>query len=410
MIMKGGKTKNPKSSKRPLVIVLVILVLLAVAGITIWFLFGRSSDGSILGGIGGGSNYVPEPIYSNLTGLEITDADSNTRPTFCVQIPNGSTDGARPQAGLGSAAVVFEAIAETGITRFAAVFQFQDGYYTLPDGTKQLAMHTPGIIGPIRSLRPYYLDWDTPFDCTVVHDGGSDEALAAVGNGRYRNLDENFSYMWKEAYVNGQYRYWNNVFTSPEKLLEFNHGHDYNTSSPKTFPRLQPSEVSSILSSHINHCTNDDPACEPPSTEHQATHIRATFTNLADYAVHFYYDATTNTYKRSYEYGGDHLVYDCPTGTTDFASCSLTQIAPNSVVLMHVQESTMADGYHESIKTVSEGGAEIFQNGEVISGTWQKVSQDRQIEFFDTAGNTVKFTPGQLWIVAVPQFGSATWE
>ena len=113
-------------------------------------------------------------IYSNITGQEITDESLN-------QTPNG-TDGARPQAGLNDAGVVFEAIAEAGITRFAAIYQNP----------------STAVIGPIRSLRLYYLEWDTPFDCTIVHAGGADDAIAAVRNGGYKDLTENYTYMYRQ--------------------------------------------------------------------------------------------------------------------------------------------------------------------------------------------------------------------
>lgn len=378
-------------NKRWIIIVIILAIITGVGGVA-WWLLTKNPDGSILGGFGEGGN-SNESIYSNFTGLEISDARLNDSPTFCIQIPNGSTDSARPQVGLTHAGVVFEAIAETGITRFAAIFQNPE----------------TGVIGPIRSLRPYYLDWDTPFDCTIVHDGGSAEALTNVSNGHYRNLDEDFNYMWKETYINDQYRYWNNVFTSPEKLLDFNHSHNYNTSKPKTFPRLEPTELAD-LNNQPADCTDSSEATTDCVLSNQATSIHTAFTNFSDYKVNYTYDQASNTYKRAYEKGGDHMVYDCPANVTDFAKCSQVQVAPSVVVVIRVRESTMADGYHEQIKTVGEGVAYIFQNGQVTEGTWQKTSQDSQISFRDSAGTEIKFIPGQVWIAAVPQFGNISWE
>lgn len=387
MKAKGGN----KKSKKWLVVVIIILLLLISGGVAWWWLTQNSDTaGNIFGSLGAGSN--TKPIYSNMTGLEITNADENNAPTFCVQIPNGSTDGARPQVGLKSAAVVFEAIAETGITRFAAIFQ---------------DMTNTGIIGPIRSLRPYYLQWDTPFDCTIVHDGGSSEALAEVGNGKYRNLDENFTYMWKENYINGQYRYWNNVFTTPAKLLQFNQDRNYSTSNPQTFARLTPTEATDIAQSNLKECAAEDSDCLAAKPA-LATQIRTAFTNLRDYTVNYQYDAATNTYLRFYEGNGAHEAYVC--SDSQFTSCTLEQVAPNVVVIMRVQEHTMADGYHEQIQTSGSGEAYIFQNGQAIKGKWQKSSQREQIKFTDLTGTEIQFTPGQLWIAAVPQFGNASWE
>lgn len=367
-------------NKRWVIIIIILIITLAGAGFAWWWIHGGHAEAD--DSADGGSS--TSKIYSDFTGLEISDSSINHAPTFCVQIPNGSTDGARPQAGLKSAGVVFEAIAETGITRFAAIFQQPD----------------TGIIGPIRSLRPYYLSWDTPFDCTVVHDGGSPEALAEVGNGKYRNLDEDFNYMWK---INDSSRLWNNVFTSPAKLMEFNQAKSYNSSSPKVFPRLKPDEV--IIA---KICSEEQLDCDDSTN---VNHIRTQFTNLQDYTVHYTYDRASNTYLRSYENGLDHLAYACPAGVDDFSNCGEPQqVAPSVVIAMRVQENTMDDGYHEHIQTVGEGKAQIFQNGTMIEATWKKVAQDRQIEFRDVEGNVISFTPGQIWIAAVPQFGNVSWE
>ena len=146
-------THTSKKSRKTLVITILVLLIIIGIGVGVIWWFNGGKEQIAEGGLGEGGNQ-PEIIYSNFTGYEIADVTLNNSPTFCVQIPNGSTDGARPQAGLTEAGVVFEAIAETGITRFAAIFQLQDAYATLPDGQKTM-MTTPGIIGPIRSLRPY---------------------------------------------------------------------------------------------------------------------------------------------------------------------------------------------------------------------------------------------------------------
>lgn len=390
-----SQDKNPdqpsqdrKKSKKPTIILaIILLVIIGGIGAIVYFIFFSEEAPAKLDKVA-----FPDPIYSNLTGLEIAGESLNSSPTFCVQIPNGSTDGGRPQAGLTQAAVVFEAIAEAGITRFAAVFQNP----------------TSSAIGPVRSLRPYYLDWDTPFDCTVVHAGGSDEALSAIAKGGQRNLDEDYSYMWRETTTN---RLWNNLFTSPTDLLKFNADHNYTTSSPKTFARLTPDEAAEIANKNLNPECPEGTICDiAPLTDT----IRINFGNLINYNTIYTYNPETNTYARSYQSGDEHLVYECPadlTEPTTTTECGdLKQLTPSVVIAMMVQEHTMSDNYHEEIRTLGSGTAYIFQNGEVIEGTWTKSAQDSQIVFKDSSGEVVKLTPGQLWIAAVPQFGSVSWE
>lgn len=133
----------------------------------------------------------------------------------CIQIPNG-TD-AQPQVGLHEAKIIYEAIAEGGITRFAALYRDANS----------------NVIGPVRSLRTYYLDWDTPYDCTIIHAGGEKVALQRVQE--YKHLSESATYMWRDY---SAYYAPNNLFTSADHLNKFNADKGYDKSNPKTFARI----------------------------------------------------------------------------------------------------------------------------------------------------------------------------
>lgn len=394
---RSSRTPAQKKRSRIATIILFVVVLALTGGAAaIWYLSTQQGENSPLS-----KTEFDEPIYSTLTGLEITDASLNSSPVYCVQIPNGSTDGARPQAGLTDAAIVFEAIAEQGITRFAAVFQNP----------------TVSVIGPIRSLRPYYLDWDTPFDCTVTHAGGSAEALAAIASGGQRNLDENETYMWRENTSN---RLWNNLFTSPSLLNTFNTANGYTTSSPKAFLRQTPDESADYLaqkSACLEQLANDTltDACTAFTAIDPATSISLKFTDYNySHNVSYTYDPDTNTYLRYHQDGQPHLSYICPADlnqpntTTDCGEP--VQVAPSVVVALHVKESTMSDNYHEQITTIGTGTADIFQNGEHLTAHWRKTSQSSQIVFTDDDGNEIPLAPGQLWISAIPQFGQVYYE
>ena len=110
-------------------------------------------------------------VPSTLTGLPVAPS-VNQRPVTGIMIEN--LPAARPQAGLSQAGVVFEALTEGGITRFLALFQDQ----------------LPNNVGPIRSVRPYFLDWDLGFDAPLAHVGGSPQALQEIPTLGVKNLDQ----------------------------------------------------------------------------------------------------------------------------------------------------------------------------------------------------------------------------
>lgn len=383
MTPRPKQPKKPRTKVQKFFLALMVIILLALAAGTAW-LFWASTHQDQPNPEHAHVEF-PDPIYSILTGEEIPDASLNQSPTYCIQIPNG-VDG-RPQAGLDQAAVVFEAIAEAGITRFAAVFQNPSA----------------SAIGPIRSLRPYYLNWDLPFDCAIIHQGGSSEALYALANSGALDLEEDDRYTWREL---GSPRNWNNLFISSQTLANFSR--DYNQPAPQlqAFPRLTPDQVTELLNNRTDCAVDANNAdCFQP-----ISNITLHISNIAAYDPVYTYNPSTNTYARSYADGEAHLVYDCAADlvqpvTTNNCGEPI-QLNPDVVIAMRVLESKMADNYHEQIATIGEGAATIFQNGTVIEGTWSKSAANQQIIFRDAAGEVIRFAPGQVWISAVPQFGS----
>ena len=300
----------------------------------------------------------PAPIvyYSPLTGEKVADQAATTTPVTAIMIEN-SPD-ARPQSGIKQAGVVYEAIAEGGITRFLTLHQ-QD---------------KPQLIGPVRSVRMYYVDWLAPYNASVAHVGGSAAALAEVRNGNYRDIDQFFN---AGSYWRATDRYApHNVYTSFERLDALNAAKGY-------------------TQSHFTGFTRTD---GKPSDTPNATSIAINFSGPL-YNTAYAYDKASNTYLRS-EAGAPHI--DREDG----------QIAPNVVVAMKINMSlVLQDGYREDIQTDGTGQAEIFQNGTVQEVTWHKANRTSQITFTDAAGKDVPLVRGQTWIAAIPNSsGSVSWQ
>src|SRR5688572_32410503 len=75
----------------------------------------------------------PKTYYSPLTGVPVADEATTKRQVTGIMIENSPS--ARPQSGIKDAGIVFEAIAEGGITRLHTLHQ----------------ENRPGLIGPVRS-------------------------------------------------------------------------------------------------------------------------------------------------------------------------------------------------------------------------------------------------------------------
>ena len=103
-----------------------------------------------------------------LTGLPVDEDISAQRP-FAIMLDNYK--GAQPQIGISQADLIYEALAEGGITRIMAVFQ---------------DVSDVGVIGSVRSSRHYFIDLAQGLDAIYIHAGGSDQAYAALYS---RNID-----------------------------------------------------------------------------------------------------------------------------------------------------------------------------------------------------------------------------
>jgi Protein of unknown function (DUF3048) N-terminal domain/Protein of unknown function (DUF3048) C-terminal domain len=298
---------------------------------------------------------VPK-FYSPLTGNLVADQPATTAAVTGIMIEN-SPD-ARPQSGLKDAGVVFEAIAEGGITRFLALYQESK----------------PQLIGPVRSVRMYYVDWVAAFNASVAHIGGSAGALAEVRNGNYRDIDQFFN---SGAYYRATDRYApHNVYTSFARLDALNAAKGYTSSAFTGFTRT------------------DGKASDAPT----ASTVNVTISSPL-YNSSYTYDKATNTYIRS-QAGAPHV--DRESG----------QIAPSVVIAMRVDETTVfEDGYRQSIQAVGSGEATIFQNGTATTVTWSKPSRTSQITFTAADGKDVPLVRGQTWISAVPNgSGDVSWQ
>ncbi len=291
----------------------------------------------------------PEPTTapSPLTGVEVAIPLSKL-PVTAVMIEN-SPD-ARPQAGLNEAGVVFEAIAEGGITRFLALFQESQ----------------PDYIGPVRSVRPYYLDFFVSFDAPIAHAGGSAQALAEIRNEGIKDLDQSFNPNYYQR-VSSRYAP-HNLYTSRKQLLELHTAKGYTSSKFDGYLR------------------KEDAASKAPT----ATKIDFNISGFL-YNTHYDYDKASNSYLRSLA-SKPHV--DERSGK---------QISPKVVIAIETTYSK--NGIYSVYGVTGEGKITVFQDGIATVGTWSKANRSSPYIFKDQAGKPLKLNAGQTWITMITAGG-----
>jgi hypothetical protein len=287
-------------------------------------------------------------VPSTLTGLPV-DPGVNKRTVTGVMIENSTW--ARPQSGLSQAGVVFEAIAEAGITRFLALYQDT----------------APKSVGPIRSARPYFIRWNQAFDAGYAHVGGSPEALADIKRWHIRDLNQFYSPNYFHR-INSRAAP-HNVYTGIPTLNQLEVSKGYKTSKYTGFARKKK-------------------AFRPQNQPITARSINFNISS-AEYHVHYTYDPKYNSYIRS-EGGAPHIDAN-----------GNKRVRPVVVVALVMHYNLERDGYHSNYGAIGSGRALIFQDGKIIKAIWVKKSNASQLTFKDSTGKTVPLNPGQTWLTAV---------
>ncbi len=292
---------------------------------------------------------APAIIYSSLTGLPVANSSINQRPVTGVMIEN-SLD-ARPQSGLGDAGVVFEAVAEGGVTRFLALYQD-----TMPTN-----------VGPIRSARPYYVQWAMGFDAAYAHVGGSPDALNDITAWHTKDMNQ---------FYNGAYYHRVNNRAAPHNVYT---GID-------TLNQLESKK--GYTSTYTGFARGKEAAATPPTAASIDFHLSGVY-----YDPHYTYNATTNSYDRS-EYNAPHI--DANTNK---------QLSPKVAIAIVVPlargDLDSSGAYYSNYNVIGSGAAYIFQNGTLLNATWNKTATNAPLTFTDSNGQPVPLNPGQTWITAV---------
>jgi hypothetical protein len=270
-----------------------------------------------------------------------------------------NTTFARPQSGLKEAGVVYEAIAEAGITRFLAIYQEAK----------------PANIGPVRSSRPYYVDWAHSFDAAYGHVGGSPDALNKIKADGVKDLDQFFNPSYYHRISSREAPH--NVYTDMGQLDTAKTAKGFTSSSFTAWPRKAdaPAKDTAVTARTV------DIAISGPT-----------------YNTHYDYVPATNTYNRS-EGGEGHMDAE-----------SKQPLSPKVVIGLVIPYSIESDGYHSNYDLEGTGNMVVFQDGVATKGTWKRGAGNSQYEFSDEAGHPLKLDAGQTWLTAVGDASAITYK
>lgn len=287
--------------------------------------------------------------------------DSDER-SIAISIDNDNKD-AWPHSGLDDAYMIYEMYVEGGFTRLIAFFKGKD--------TKK--------IGPIRSVRHYFLDYVYDHDAFFVGYGVSPKASEDIRNLNVKMMNGilgDGDYFWREE----KYKYdYHSVYTSMEKIRKNMEKKGISSESDAVF--LEYNDENTALKS-------DTPA--------EKIYIPYS----GSYKVTYEYDKETEKYKRTMN---SSYVHKSPDGVL---------YAPTNIILMEVSNYTMSGDskQRQDFKTVGSGKGKYISMGKSIDITWQKDSRKGKTVYRDLSGNIIKLNPGLTFVNLVPPSMKVTFE
>lgn len=293
------------------------------------------------------------PIVWPYTGLEAPSATDITKRPVSIKIENSNP--ARPQKGLNSADVVYETIAEGGITRFNCIFQ----------------SNVPAEVGPVRSARLSDIYIVPQYNTMLFFSGANKQVLARI----------------KEVGINNM---------SQNKAASLYHRVSFKAAPHNLY--LKTKHINKVAESHGYSLTTDNRALSfekiaSQETSSAATKIKIPFSYYAK--IEWDFDANTNTYTRI---NSGEMHKDASTGE---------QVRAKNVVVMWAKytQQNKKDAHGSvtyDITLAGEGKAAVFKNGARINGTW-KAEKNQPPHFYDEAGQEVKLNPGNTWFEVPPK-------
>ena len=294
-----------------------------------------------------------------LTGLVVSNPAVLNRRPLAIKISNYPPI-VRPQAGLGSADLVFEHYAEGGVTRFTAVFYTNDA----------------NPVGSVRSGRLIDLEIPRMYDAAFAYSGSSGPVQQMIRDSVFfdRVISPDFGHAGFFRVEDPSKPFEHTLFTGTD-LLRFqldNRGQNVPPNYPVTMSFSQT---------------------PPAGTPVNSIEVRYRATN-----AFWQYNAATGRYAR----WSDGVVHsDANTGA---------QLAFRNVIVLgaHHEDTTILEdfvnggSYSIQIQVWGEGPVSIFRDGLRIEGRWVRNNPDEMLTFYDLDGNALPLAPGNSFIQLVP--------
>ena len=359
----GRRTKeirgnsNKKNGVKLLIIILAILIVVAGILFALKVLNKGQVETNATGEIEEKKKEEPQ--------VQIVNVNSKTRP-YAVMINNNHA--AWPQCGLQDAYLVYEIIAEGGITRMMALYKDK----------------LPEKVGSVRSARHYFIDYAEENDAIFIHWGGSPQAYSRINSG-IDDLDGialEGSMFFRDKTLKRDYEH--TGFVDLAKAKEYSDNKGYTRDTNKDL-------LLNYSATEIDLSTNQE------ATKADNIELEYSYYHTTSYE----YDEENKVYKRSMS--GKANV-DLETGE---------QYTAKNIIIYKVGNYTINDGEskgRQELENIGSGSGYYISNGYSVPITWEKTTHSGQTVYKYENGEEITVNDGNTFIQILPKNAEITIE
>ncbi len=361
--MAGRRHSSEKQGKKGvivLVIILVILILVAGGLFAYKIIKDKQKNSTQVA-----AEEDVQVVVLNTPKVQIVDTESKTRP-YAVMINNNHA--AWPQCGLKDAYIVYEIIAEGGITRMMALYKDK----------------LPEKVGSVRSARHYFIDYADENDAIFIHWGGSPQAYNRIYSG-VNDIDGialEGSVFFRDRSLRRDYEH--------TGFVDLTKAQDY--AEQKGYTRDTDKDL--LLDYSVDEIDL--------STDEEATEATEIVLRYSDYHTTSYeYDEEEKVYKRSM------------SGKANIDLETEEQYTAKNIIVYKVGNYTINDGEgkgRQDLENIGSGEGYFITNGYCIPITWEKEGHSEQTIYRYNNGEKLKVSDGNTFIQICPLNAGITIE
>ncbi len=295
---------------------------------------------------------IIDKIKPTVLKLKIIDEKSKNRP---IAVMYDNHNNALPHSGLQDAYIVYEMVAEGGITRLMALFRDEN---------------TDKPIGPIRSVRHYFLDYVMENDAIFVHHGWSEPARFDINKYKINNINGLYdSVFWRDKSSFAPH----NSFTNLNKVIELANKREYTRD-------INSDILFNYSAKEINLDKNDNSVA--------ANNVSIRYSNYMT---------------SSYEYDDLKKVYNrIRQGEPHIDRQTKEQYTVKNIIVVKVNNYSIDNYGRQELENTGQGDGYYITNGYAVPIKWYKENRFLKTIYKTLDGKEIILNDGNTFIQIQP--------